>query len=84
MPRWAIWSAPQPRDRAAFKPDLTRRGHQPHDGLAGGRAADTVAAEQADDFALVNAEIDALEDVALAVIGMEIADLEHHAATVPR
>ena len=29
-------------------------------------------------------EIDALQDVALAVEGVEIADLEHHAATVPR
>ena len=37
-----------------------------------------------DDLALVDGEVDALQDVALAVEGMEIADLEHHAATVPR
>ena len=30
------------------------------------------------------AEVDALQDVALAVVGVEVADLEHHAATVPR
>ena len=29
-------------------------------------------------------KVDALQDVALAVIGMKIADVEHHAATVPR
>ena len=28
--------------------------------------------------------IDALQDVALAVIGVQIADLEHHAASSPR
>ena len=75
---------PQPGDRTALEADLADRRHQPHDGLAGGRAADPVAAEQADDLALVDREVDALQDVALAVKGMEIADLEHHAATVPR
>ena len=32
----------------------------------------------------VDREVDALQDMALAVEGVEIADLEHHAATVPR
>ena len=75
---------PQACDRAALEADLADRRHQPHDGLAGGRAADAVAAEQADDLALIDPEVDALQDVALAVEGVEIADLEHHAATVPR
>ena len=75
---------PQACDRVALESDFTYRRHQSHDGLAGGRAADAVAAEQADDLALIDPEVDALQDVALAVEGMEIADLEHHAATVPR
>ena len=75
---------PQACDRAALESDLADRRHQSHDGLAGGRAADAVAAEQADDLALIDPEVDALQDVALAVEGVEIADLEHHAATVPR
>ena len=75
---------PQPRDRAALEADLADRRHQSHDRLAGGRAADAVAAEQAHDLALVDREVDALQDVALAVEGMQVADLEHHAATVPR
>ena len=39
-----------------------------------------------DDLALADREGDALEDVALAVIGVEVGDLEHraHAGTVPR
>ena len=48
-----------------------------------GRAADAVAAENADDLAGADAKRDALQDVALAVVGVQIADLEHHAA-VPR
>ena len=32
----------------------------------------------------VDREVDALQDMALAIEGVEIADLEHHAATVPR
>ena len=84
MPRWAIWSGRSPAIGAALEADLADRRHQAHDGLAGGRAADAVAAEQADDLALIDREVDALQDVALAVKGMEIANLEHHAATVPR
>ena len=60
------------------------RRHQAHDRLAGGGAADAVAAEQADDLAVADAEIDALQDVALAVEGVQVADGQHHAASVPR
>ena len=72
---------PQACDRATLEADLADRRHQPHDGLAGGGAADAVAAEQADDFALVDGEIDALQNMALAIEGVEIAHFEHHAAT---
>ena len=37
-----------------------------------------------DDLALADREIDALQDVALAVEGVQVADLEHHAAIAPR
>src|SRR5690606_35720236 len=40
-------------------------------GLAG-----AVAAEKCDDIALVNLEADALHDIALAIIGVDIADTE--------
>jgi hypothetical protein len=52
--------------------------------LTGGRASDAVAPQQADDLALVDMQIDALQDVALAIIGVQIGDLQHHAASSPR
>ena len=58
--------------------------HFTHDRLHGGGAADAVAAEQADHFAGIDMHIDALQDVALAVIGVKILDLQHQAASSPR
>ena len=40
--------------------------------------------KQADDLAGVDMHVDALQDVALAVIGVQIRDLQHHAASSPR
>ena len=40
--------------------------------------------EQAHDFAGRDVEIDALQDVALAVIGVQIPDLQHQCASSPR
>ena len=57
---------------------------QAHDRLAGSGSADTVPSQQRDDFAFADRQIDALEDVALAVEGVQVADLEHHAAIAPR
>jgi hypothetical protein len=48
--------------------------HQAHDGLERGRLADAVPAEQAHHFAPLHVERDAVQDVALAVIGMHILD----------
>src|SRR5439155_7027235 len=66
---------PQPCNRAALESDLAYRRHQSHDGFAGGRAADPVAAEKADDLSLIDPEVDTLQDVALSVEGMELADM---------
>ena len=40
--------------------------------------------EQTDDLAVVDVEVDAMQDVALAVVGVEIFDFEDHAARLPR
>ena len=51
------------------------------------RFAGAVAAEQCDDLALPHLQADAVQDVALAVIGVEAFRLEHdaaHAATFPK
>ena len=76
--------ARQARNIAALERIDALRRNLAHDGLDGGGTADTVAAEQADDLAGVDAHIDALQDVALAVIGVQIPDLEHQAASSPR
>ncbi len=58
-----------------------------HDGLQRGRAPDAVAAEHRHDLALAHLEGEPLQDVALAVIGVQVAHLEQglrHAAAVPR
>ena len=76
--------ARQPRDVAALELDRALRRHFAHDRLDRRRASDTVAAQQADDFAGVDVHVDALQDVALAVVGVQVVDLEHHAASSPR
>ena len=76
--------ARQARDVAALELDRALRRHLAHDCLDRGGAADAVAAQQADDLARLDMHVDALQDVALAVIGVQIGDLEHHAASSPR
>ena len=72
---------PQAGDILAAEFHRALGGDQAHDGLAGGRSADAVAPQQADDLAVVHIERDAMQDVALAVIGVEISDFEDHAAS---
>ena len=48
------------------------------------RLPDAVAPEQTDDLTLGDREVHTLKDVALAVVGMQISYVEHHAASVPR
>ncbi len=62
-------------DRVALEQDLALAWrHQPHDGFQRRRFADAVAAEQSNHFAGANRERDAVQDVALAVIGVNILD----------
>src|SRR4029077_17755523 len=75
---------PEPRDILAAKLDGALRGNQAHDRLARRRPADAVAPEQADDLAVADVEVDAMQDVALAVISVQVSDFEHHAARAPR
>ena len=75
---------PEPGDRAPLETDAAMRLHQSHDRLAGGRAPDAVAPEKTDDLTLGDREVHTLKDVALAVVGMQITYVEHHAASVPR
>ena len=73
-----------PRNGLALERDLALRRHQPHDRLAGGRAAHAVAAKQADDLALIDMQIDTLQDMTLTIVGVQIADFEHHVTSLPR
>ena len=52
------------------------RLHQAHDRLQGRALADAVAAEQADHLAGPDLERDAVQDVALAVIGVQVLDAD--------
>src|SRR5271165_6543055 len=49
-----------------------------------GRLAGAIAAEQGDDLALAHFEVDAMQDVALAVEGMQALGLENVHAALPR
>src|SRR5581483_6675163 len=69
--------ARQPRDILPLEAYRAVRRHLAHDRLHGGGAADAIAAEQAHDLAGGDVEIDALQDVALAVIGVQIPHLKH-------
>src|SRR4029077_10799247 len=74
----------QPSDVAAAVAHRPHRIDQTHDRLAGRGTADTVAPQQRHDLALADREVNTLQDVALAVEGMQVTDLEHHAAIAPR
>ena len=65
-----------PENRDIF-PKLTV--HQAHDRLDRRRAARSVSAEQADDLALADVHVDAVQDMALAIVGLEVLELEQHA-----
>src|SRR5690606_39056919 len=56
-----------------------------HDGAQGGGLADTVAAKQRDRLTGVDIEIDAMQRMALAIPGLEVAHLElRRRAATPR
>jgi hypothetical protein len=62
---------------AALEPHRAGSHHVAHDGLDGSRATHAVAAQQRHDLALANAEIHAVQDMALAVPGFEAIHLKH-------
>src|SRR5690606_12652819 len=66
-------------DGLAVQPDfaiLQLRLHRPRDGAEGGALAGAVAAQERDHVAFSDVETDALNDVALAVVGVDIAHAE--------
>src|SRR4029453_4001520 len=67
----------QPGQALAIPQPPAGRLDQPHDRLAGGGAADAVAAEQAHDLAAADLQVHALQDVALAIVGVEVANRQH-------
>src|SRR5262249_5460579 len=67
----------QPADLLVAEADGSGGVHVAHDGLDGRRAADAVAAEQADDLALVHAQVHGSQDMTLAVERVEVGDGEH-------
>ena len=73
-----------PAMSGSLEPDGPLRRHLAHDRLDGRRTSDTVPAQQAYDFAGIDAQIDALEDMTLAIVGVQVLDLEHQAASSPR
>ena len=77
MPQCATWSLPQAGHvlAAKFSPDSLGGSTKPMIALQVGRAADAVAPEQADDLAIADVKVDAMQDVALAVIGVQVAAL---------
>jgi hypothetical protein len=68
----------------ALEPYRALRRHLSHDGFDRRGAPDAVASQQADNLTSVDIDIDALQYMALAIVGMQILDLQHHAASSPR
>ena len=66
-----------PGDLRTPERDRTLRGHIAHDRFAGGRAPDPIAAQQSDNLALAHTHVHTLQDVGLAIIGVEVANFEH-------
>src|SRR3954454_4533588 len=65
------------RNRPSFEQYAAAAGmHQPGDRLQGGAFADAVAAQQSDDLAVPHFERDAVQDMTLAVKGMDFRDLQ--------
>ena len=76
--------ARQSRDIAALEFDQALRRYLAHDRLDRRGAADTIAPQEAHDLAGIDMHIDALQDMALAVVGVQIPDFQHQAASSPR
>jgi hypothetical protein len=68
---------PQTVDALALEANRPDRRHFADDRLDRRRAAGAVAAQQAHDLALADVQGHALQDVALAVIGVKVGDVKH-------
>ena len=67
----------EPRDRLAEQRDrAAARPQKPHDGRHAGGLAGAVAAEQAEQAAGLQREADAVQHMAVAVIGVDVADAQ--------
>jgi hypothetical protein len=60
------------------------RPHHPHDALERGGFSDSIAPQEANCFTAVKAQVDALKDVALAVVTVKITDFQEHFYSFPR
>src|SRR5262249_37940755 len=60
-----------------FEQNLAGARHEADDRLRGCRAPHPVSAEQADDLALLDVEVHAMQHMALAVIRLQIAHAQH-------
>src|SRR5580698_5205359 len=66
-----------PQDLFAAKAYGTRSLDHPENSLCHGGAPHAVAPKQGDDLALVHMHVDALENVALAVVGVQALHVQH-------
>ncbi len=66
-----------PGDAPAFPVDVAFALHQAHDGLGRGGPAGTVAPQQGHNFTGLDLEVDTVQHMALAVIGVEVFYFEH-------
>src|SRR5205085_6524742 len=70
-------------DVLALPAHLAAAFHHAHDGLGGGGAAGAVASQQGDDLALAHVELDAVQDMALAVPGVQVVRAQDHLSAPP-
>src|SRR5262249_11902078 len=75
--RQPVWR--QAGDVAPLEPHTAGGGaHQSHDRLERRRLADAVAPEQADDLASADLDRHAMQNVGLAVVGVDVLQRQHH------
>ena len=64
--------------------DRAMRRHLAHDGLDRRGTPNAIASQKTHDLAGVDVHVHALQDMALAVIGVKVLNLQHQAASSPR
>ena len=71
------------KDPAAFEDHLARRSHEARDRTQRGRLAGAVRAENRDEVAVFDAQVDAVERPRLAVARLDVSKLKERHAVVP-